>query len=117
MPTSSYSSSTTWQSNRLLDLVKNKLKLYSVFIYKGKVCQSSSFWSPYHTILDENDKIIAEVKGSALLCFSKNDDYKIKMSNENNGDFYFNNSIPINNKILTNGIKCMFLKVQKPKNY
>ncbi len=41
------------------------------------------------------------------------------MSNEkddkNIGEFYFNNSIPVNNKILTNGIKCLFLKAQNRK--
>ena len=31
-----------------------------------------------HTMFDENDKIIAEVKGSALLFFSKSDDFIIK---------------------------------------
>jgi len=63
-------------------------------------------------MFDENDKIIAEVKGSALLFFSKSDDFKIKMTNEkddkNTGEFYFNNSVLINNKILVNGIKCKF---------
>jgi hypothetical protein len=42
MPTSSYSSSTTWQSNRLLDLVKHKLKLYSVFIKEKYVNRVAS---------------------------------------------------------------------------
>ena len=42
MPTSSYSSSTTWQSKRLLDLVKHKLKLYSVFIKEKYVNRVAS---------------------------------------------------------------------------
>ena len=85
--------------------------------YIGKITQSTSLWGPRHQVYNENDVLIAEIKGPNLF-MNKNDNFSILMKEQavvnNNGVFYFQNSIPLtsipniksNDKHHNYGIKC-----------